>query len=205
MRPARHLPGEAVADIAGEPGVDAGMCEDMVDEHGGGSLAVRTGDTYHSGVGISSGKLYLADYRDVLFAHGYDDRRIERYAGAFHNLVGVYDLFKCVSAFLEGNALVDEGLTVFRGYFSRIAQENVHALVLCQNCGSGAALSGAEDNEASLGFVIFHVYRILRVTNVTTARMMPMIQKRVTIFCSAMARRGRWMRASMPALPSFWK
>ena len=48
-------------------------------------------------------------------------------------------------------------------------------------------------------------YRNFNVMMAMAARMMPINQKRTTIFDSGTTLKGFWMMASMPALPGFWK
>ena len=62
-----HLQGKAVADVACQPYIQSRTLEDVVNERGGGSLAVRTGDANHFGVCITSGELYLGDDGDAFF------------------------------------------------------------------------------------------------------------------------------------------
>ena len=53
--------------------------------------------------------------------------------------------------------------------------------------------------------VCFVLYRSFNVMMAMAARIMPINQKRTTIFDSGTMLKGFWMMASMPALPGFWK
>ena len=202
VRVAGHLPCQAFSHIAGQGGVDAGAPQDVVGEQGGGGLAVAAGYAHHLGVGVAAGEFYLADYRDALGHSLQHNRRIAGNAGAFYYLGGREDACCAVAAFLEGYVFLLEHFAVARSYGAAVAKENVEALVLGQDSRSGAALAGAEHHYSFV--VVLHCHRILRVTKVTTASMMPIIQKRVTIFDSCMAAYGLCMRAFMVPSPGFW-
>ena len=202
MRRACHLIGEAVADVSCESCIDSCACEDMVYQHCGGRLAVAACDAYHLGVGVASGEFDFTDNMYVFCHGGLYHRCIKGYAGAFHDFIGRQNLVHRVRAFLERNALVLKNGAIFGRDSSRIAQKHVETFVLCQYGGSRAAFTGTEHYETS--FCCVH-YLIFNVTNVIAASIMPMIQNRVTILDSGMAWRGRCIRASIPALPSFWK
>ena len=100
MRIFGHLEREALADIAGQSYVIAGLLEDVVYQRCGGRLAVGTGDAYHFRVGIAAGEFYLADDVDAAGFCFLNDGRIVGYAGALHNLVGIEYLLLGVMSFL---------------------------------------------------------------------------------------------------------
>ena len=58
-------------------------------------------------------------------------------------------------------------------------------------------------NTTILFFFISFCYRIFKVTNVITAKIIPTIQNRVTILVSGITCKGRCIKASIPALPGF--
>ena len=129
---------------ASEPGVDAGFGEDMVDEHGGGSLAVGAGDAHHSGVGVTAAELNLGyDGRalcDEFLHHGGSGR----YAGRFHHFVGVEDECFGVATLLEGDVALTQLVGVVRGQPAHVAEEYVHAAGFAEYSGSDAAFAAAE-------------------------------------------------------------
>ena len=86
---AAHLVGQRAADVAGQAAVDAGAAQYVVDEAGGGGLAVGAGDAHHLGVGIAAGKLNLAHHLDAALAHSLHHRGILGYAGALDHRVGL--------------------------------------------------------------------------------------------------------------------
>ena len=201
VRPACHLHGERAAYVAGKGCVESCEAQDVACEHGSGGLAVAACQAHaaRGGREVSSGELDFADYVYASAVYRAHDGCVVGYSGAFHHFVGVEYALHGVAALLPLDAFGVEDGGVARGHGAVVAQEHVHAFVLCEDGGACAAFAGSEHHD----FFLFH-HRILRVTNVITASMMPMIQKRVTILASGMAWRGHCMRAGYEPSPGFW-
>ena len=68
----------------------------------------------------------------------------ERNAGAFYDFVGAKDALFSVSAFFELDAFGFEHGAVFGRYFAKVAQKDIHAFILGENCRAGAAFACTE-------------------------------------------------------------
>ena len=138
-----HLVGQRVANVASQSGIVARRAEDVVDEAGGGGLAVAARDANHLRRGVAASELNLADDGDadgLGFDHhgsGVGD------AGAFNDFVGVEDEALGVAAFFPADAPLIKHLLVAWGDGRHVAHQHVEALLLGQHGGSSAALSGS--------------------------------------------------------------
>ena len=87
------------------------------------------------------------------------------------------------------------------GDLPAVREEYVKSLDLREDRGSDTAFSSSQYyNPAHLNLSL-SFYLIFNNASVATARMIPISQKRATIFASGMARTGFWIMAGMP---SFW-
>ena len=208
-----HLKGHAAAHVACEAHVDACVFEYVVSEECGGGLSVAAGDADHLCIGVASGQFDFGDHGNAFLGDGLHHGSGRGNAGAFDHLVGREYAVHRVAPLFPFYTFVVEHAAIVSGYGSIVAEKHVHSFFLAEDGGAYAALTSAEYDEIfchwyacccfSLSGVRIADYLILRVTNVMTARKMPMIQKRVTIFDSGIARKGAWMMASMPELPGF--
>ena len=112
VRLACYLVCQRISYVAGQPGVDSGVGQYVVCQHGGGGFAVAACDTHHLGVGVSACQFYLADYRYVLCLCSSHGRSVERYARAFYDFVGGEYAFHRVPAFLEFDMLGFEHVAI---------------------------------------------------------------------------------------------
>ena len=122
----------------------------MVDEAGGGGLAVRAGDANHCRRGIAPSELNLADDGYAGGLRLLYHRRGVGNAGALDNLVSVEDEALGVSALLPADAPVVEHLLIAQRNLSHVAHEHVEALFLGQHGGACTALAGSENDDASI-------------------------------------------------------
>ena len=138
-----YLKGEAMADVPGEADVHAGFLHDVVDERGGGGFAVRTRDANHAGVGVASGKFYLAEYGraflDELFHHG------SRFGdtGTFYGLVGIEDKLGSVVSLFPCNVVGGEHLFIAWLNASHVGNKHVVTFFLRKNGSANAAFGSA--------------------------------------------------------------
>ena len=146
-----NLPCQRFAHIAGQPGVDAGLAQNVVDEHGGGCLAVGAGDAHHAGIGVAAGQLDFGDYGNGTFAQFHNQGGIEGYAGRFHYLVGVEDKLLGVTSLFIGDAAAVEFGGVAGGDGAHIGEKHVHAELFAEDRGAYAALAAAEHHQACAG------------------------------------------------------
>jgi len=136
-----HLQGKAVADVACQPYIQSRTLEDVVNERGGGSLAVRTGDANHFGVCITSGELYLGDDGDAFFFQFQNQRSVVGDAGTFYHFIGIqYQLFRVLS-FLPGNAMLVQQFLVFVFNGRHVGYERVETFHLGKYGSSRAAFA----------------------------------------------------------------
>ena len=136
-----HLQGKAVADVACQPYIQSRTLEDVVNERGGGSLAVRTGDANHFGVCITSGELYLGDDGDAFFFQFQNQRSVVGDAGTFYHFIGIqYQLFRVLS-FLPGNAMLVQQFLVFVFNGRHVGYERVETFHLGKYGSSHAAFA----------------------------------------------------------------
>ena len=133
-----------MADVACQAGVDAGLRQHVVQQQGGGGLAVGAGDAEHGHGGVAAGELYLADHLDAPALELYHQRRRQGYAGALHAQVGGEHLVGGVAPLFVGDALALELFLILGGDGSGVGDQDVPAAVLGEHCGADAALSGAE-------------------------------------------------------------
>ena len=132
-----------MADVASQPYIIASRLEYVVDERCSGGLAVAAGYTYHLGVGIAPGKLYLADDVDALLHDFLYHRGFRGYTGALDDLIGVQNQFLGVVALLPGYAVaVQQGLILIL-YVRHVGHKDVKSFLLGQHGGSCTALAGS--------------------------------------------------------------
>ena len=113
VRFAGHLQRQAVADVARQPHVHAGLVfQDVIDQARRRGLAVASRDADHTGVGVASGKLNLADDRHAAFAQRRHHGCRVGDARALDHQVGLQDAFGRVAALFPGYALGVEHLLV---------------------------------------------------------------------------------------------
>ncbi len=84
----------------------------MVDKGSSSSFAITSCYTYHLGVGISSGKLNLADNMCIQFDELLDDGHLVRNAGTLDYFIGIKNLFGRVVSLFPSNAVVIKHLLV---------------------------------------------------------------------------------------------
>ena len=122
-----HLQCERASDVACKSCVIACCLEDVVDERRGCGLAIRARNANHLGVGVASGKFYLADdvysLVDGLFYHW----RFFWYARAFYYFVGIKNALFGVLLFLPFNVMVVEHSLIFVFYCRHVAYEHVES------------------------------------------------------------------------------
>ncbi len=190
---ARHLQGQTLAHVSGQAHIEACVAEYVVCEQSGGGFTVGAGNTHHLGIGVTSGEFNFGNHRDAFAQYRLHYRRRIGDSGRLHHLIGCEDAVHAVSALFPGNAFGVEHILVFGRYLAKVAQPYVLAFVIGQNGGSGAAFAASQHHYAAAGLIIrvIHRYRILRVTNVMAARIMPIIQKRSVIFDSGIGAIGR--------------
>ncbi len=157
MRVAGDLKGEAVADVAGQASVDTRTAQDVIDERGGGRLAVAAGDADHLGIGVAARELDFAYNGNVFLAQGLDDRSGVGNTGALHHLVGGKDTLHGVLAVFVRDVLFFECGEIFGSYRSEIAEKHVHALVFCKNGSADAAFAAAEYHKTFLILIFAHL------------------------------------------------
>ena len=125
-----NLQSEAFADISCQSYVQSGTFKNVVDEAGGSRFSIRSGDTDHFGIGISSGKLDLRDDGRTLCLQFQNQWSIVRDAGAFHYFIGIQYQFFGVMTFFPGNTVAVEQflVSVFDG--RHIRYERLETLCL---------------------------------------------------------------------------
>ena len=139
-----HLQGQRVAYVAGQSGIVACIAEDVVDEAGGGGLAVRAGDANHLGVGVASCKLYLADDVRALVAQFLHHGRRVGNAGTLNHLVGVQNLGFGVAAFFPLYLVVVHQTLVLVLDFRHVRYKHVESFFLGQYGGTSTTLAGTQ-------------------------------------------------------------
>ena len=136
-----HLQGEAVADVSGQSHVQSRTLENVVNERSSGSLTVRTCNTNHFSVCITSGKFYLGDDRDTFLFQFQNQRRVIRDTGAFYHLIGIeYQLFGMLS-FLPSNVIPVQQFLVFVFNGGHIGYERIETLNFGEYGSSRAAFA----------------------------------------------------------------
>ena len=144
MRFLGHLQCQAVANVSGQSHIVACVLEDMVDEAGGGGLTIGTGDADHLRVGVASGEFNLADDGNAGSLHLLHHGCRIRNSGALDNLVGVQDEFLSVVSLFPLDAACIQHFLVMRLDLAHVCDEDIKAFLLCQRCGTYAALCSSE-------------------------------------------------------------
>lgn len=135
-----HLVGVALADIAAQAHVQSRVLQQIVDEAGGGSLAVGAGDANLLGTVEAAGELNLAHHADALLANLLHHGHGTRDAGALHHLIGIQDKLLRMLPLLKGNVPLPQGIGITVLDLSLVAKKHIESFHFCQNCGSYAAL-----------------------------------------------------------------
>ena len=138
------LQGEAVADVACQPGIVSGILEDVIDEARRRRLSVTSRDTDHLRVRVTAGKLYLADDVRALCHELLDHRSFLGDARTLDDLVGIEDFLFRVMLLFPFDAVVVEQFLVLVLDGRHIRHEDVEALFFSQYGGTGSALSGTQ-------------------------------------------------------------
>ena len=175
-----HLKGVALADVAAQAYVETGLLEQIVDQGGGGSLAVGTGYADLLGAVVARSEFNLGHNVGSLGRQCLYHGRCGGDAGTLDHLVGVQYLVGGMSAFLEGDFPFAQHVGIFLLDASVVGEEYVKSFYFCEHRGSYAALGPAQYNYSC------HNYLILSTAKVETAKMIPIIQKRVTMRGSGM-------------------
>ena len=184
-----YLECQAAAYISCQAHIIACLLEYVIDKAGGGGLAVGTCHTNHPGMGITSGKLYLADDGNTCLTNLLHHGSIFRNTRTLDHLGGIEYLLLGVVAFLPLYSILSQNLLIVRLYLSEVTHEDIIPLDLGQ-CGSTNATLGSTQNYysthiVSLLSVKLDFYLIFSVTMVNAAVMMVTIQKRMVILDSS--------------------
>ena len=139
-----HLVGVALAYVASESDVEAGILHQVIYERGRGRLAVAARDAYLLRIVVAAGKFYFGyDMYAAILAFAYH-RRVARDAGTLDDLVCIeYQLLAVAPAF-EGYVPILENLHVFVGNIPHIREEYVETFHFGEHCGTDAAFSASK-------------------------------------------------------------
>ncbi|MCY1529000.1 hypothetical protein D9M68_641240 [compost metagenome] len=151
----------------------------MIGKHSRGRFTVRARNANGLGLCISFGKFYFRDYRNVMLNQFLNNCCFSGYPRTFYHLIGIQNLGSCMLFFFKGNSQFLQHFFITIGNRPKVGHKNIKALFFCQHCCTNTTFARTKNNQSSL----FH-YLNFKVTNVIMASMMPIIQKRVTIFAS---------------------
>ena len=146
-----HLVGVALADIASETYVEAGVAQHVVDQRGRGGLAVAAGDADLLGSVVAARELYFRDDGDAGLQCLAHQRCGVRDAGTLDDLVGAEDFFRGVMTLLVGDAVfLQQGLAFGRDA-AVVGEECVETFDFCEDGCSDSALAASECYDAFHG------------------------------------------------------
>ena len=150
----RDLQGVALADVAAQARVETGLPEEVVDQGGGGRLAVRAGHADLLRAVVARREFDLGDDVRPLLAQGLDHGRRAGNAGALDDLVRIEDLLGRVPALLEGDVPLLQRGEVLVLDLPVVGQEDVESLDFREHGGSDAALCSSQNNNSCHIFLL---------------------------------------------------
>lgn len=115
-------PGKAVSYVARLHHIEAGRCQQVMGEVGGGRLAVRSRDADHERLRIAGRELDLGDHGDPAFLQGPHQRRAIGNAGTLNDFRAVKYGRPGMSSFFEGDGSPGQFQPVAIGHGSRIRE-----------------------------------------------------------------------------------
>ena len=134
-----HLKGVALADVAAKAHVEACVLQQVVDERGGGGLAVGTGYADLFGVVVAPCELDFGDHRSALGDEFLNQRSAVGNARALHYLVGREHLALGVAALFVGDVPFAEHCRIFFLDLPVVGQENLKTFHFCEDrCANSA-------------------------------------------------------------------
>ena len=109
-----YLQGQALADVTGQSHVKTGTLENVIDERSGCGLAIRSSDTNHLGISISTGELNFADDGCALLAQFDNKRSLLGDTGTLDHLAGIENQLLGMVPLLPGDAVAVKQLLIAR-------------------------------------------------------------------------------------------
>jgi hypothetical protein len=141
-----HLTGKTCPDVSAQSHIEAGRLQDMIDQTRGGCFAVTPRDANHFGIGVASGKFYLAHHMNAASCHFLHDRSAIGYARTFYYFLCCQDNFFGMFSFLEINMIIDKRLSMLVVKLSAIRQKHVESLGFSQNGCPYSAFATTQNN-----------------------------------------------------------
>ena len=143
MRIFSNLQSQRITDIASQTGIITSRLENMVDKTSRCGLTIRTRNTDHLRVGVAPGKLYLANDMDTLLLNFDNHRSSVGNTRTLDNLIGIQNLFLCMTAFLPTNLVVVHQFFILVVDFRHVAHKHVKALLLGQDSSTCSAFTSS--------------------------------------------------------------